>query len=152
MIEHCPAPEVTLSEMRRLAKKNGLIYLTTPNRLGLGWVFSDPHYNLPLVSLLPKPAGNFLVKKFRGLDNDVIRLFNHMEIEKIFSETGLEVIYSYPDEVLGKLQNPEQIASPVKKKIFSALELLRLKSLIKPMLPALHFFSTTLIYILRPKA
>jgi ubiquinone biosynthesis O-methyltransferase len=61
VIEHCVKPEVTISELRRLAKKSGLIYLTTCNRIGLGWLLADAHYQLPLVSILPKPYGDYMV-------------------------------------------------------------------------------------------
>jgi len=149
VIEHCQDPRLSLREMKRLLKKEGLLYLTTPNQLGLGWLFSDPHYSLPFLTLFPKPIADYLVKRFRKMENDVSHLFGRRELEKLFQKTGLEVIYSYADEVKEKLNQPERIVSPFKKKVFQILSSAHLIGLIPIFLPLLHYFSTTLIYILK---
>jgi len=151
VIEHCADAEASLGEMKRLLKNDGLIYMTTPNRLGPSWIFADPHYDLPLVSVLPKPIGDRVVKLVRGYDNDVVHLFSPPELDKLFRRAGLSVAYSYPDVVLDKIRQPEKIVSSTKRNIFHALNTLKAASAIKTLLPAVHLFSDSLIYILKPR-
>lgn len=148
VIEHCPEPKLSLREMKRLLKRKGLIYLTTPNRLGLAWIFSDPHYLLPLVSLLPQFLNDPLVRKFRKMKNDVVHLFTPLGLSRLFRKTGLKIIYSYPDEVKEKILRPDKIKSQAKLKIFKVLNQIRAVRLILLLLPVLHLFSNSLIYIL----
>jgi len=150
VIEHSSAPGITISEWKRLVKKDGLIYVTSPNRLGPRWFFSDPHYQLPLVSALPKRAADYLVRKLRLVENDVVRLYNPWLLGRMFVKSGLEIVYSYPDEVREKLTKPQRIVSPTKKKIFSILNWFGLTALIIFILPLLHLFSESLIFILKP--
>ncbi len=148
VIEHCRYPEVTISELKRLLKKGGLIYLTTCNRLGLGWIFKDAHYHLPLVSFLPKFLSDPLVRKFRKMENDVTHLFTPIGLNRIFKKHGLKVVYSYPDEVREKIQKPGKIVSPFKSGIFTILNKLRITRLLPLLMPVIHLFTDSLIYIL----
>lgn len=47
--EHVPDPERLMAEIRRLLRPGGFCYFTAGNRLAL----VEPHYNLPLLSVLP---------------------------------------------------------------------------------------------------
>ncbi len=149
VIEHCPDPETSVSEMKRLLKKGGLLYLTTPNRLGLAWVLSDPHYKLPLVAFLPKFMGDPLVKKFRKMDNDVTHMFTLIGLRRLFRNAGLKTVYSYPDEIRAKIKSPEKIKSSFKGRAFALLHKLGLDRLLPPAMPLLHLFSNTFIFILK---
>lgn len=149
VIEHCPEPEVTIQELTRLVNKEGLIYLTAPNRIGLTWIFSNPHYNLPLVSILPKSIGDVLVRRFRKMENNVTRMFTPIGLTRLFRKNGLEVIYSYPDEAKEKLARPAKIKSPFKKRIFNLLDKSGTAPLILLAMPLLHLFSNALIFILK---
>jgi ubiquinone/menaquinone biosynthesis C-methylase UbiE len=56
--EHVPDAQRMLDEIRRVLKPGGLCYFAAENRIRL-W---DGHYNLPLVTLLPKPIADLYVR------------------------------------------------------------------------------------------
>jgi SAM-dependent methyltransferase len=49
-----------LQELRRVVKKDGLIYVACPNR----WTPFEPHFRLPLLCWMPKSASTFFVRLF----------------------------------------------------------------------------------------
>ncbi len=56
VIEHVPAPERLLREIRRVLKPGGILYLSTPNRCSILNLAADPHWGLPIVAALPRRA------------------------------------------------------------------------------------------------
>lgn len=62
--EHVPDQATHLSEMMRVLKPKGVIYLATPNKLWL----RDPHYKLAFVSWLPRRMSDVYVKIFHGAE------------------------------------------------------------------------------------
>lgn len=65
VLEHMPNPKKSFDRIFQLLKKNGIIYLTSPNKY---WIF-EQHYGLPFLSWLPLPIANKYLKLFRGLDS-----------------------------------------------------------------------------------
>ncbi len=59
VIEHVSDQEAFLKGIRRVLKPEGLCYLATPNKYGL----FEPHYRIPLLSWLPKPLADGLVRR-----------------------------------------------------------------------------------------
>ena len=59
VIEHVSDQEAFLTGIRRVLKGDGLCYLATPNKYGL----FEPHYRVPLLSWLPKPLADGLVRR-----------------------------------------------------------------------------------------
>ena len=55
--EHVPDAQRMLDEIHRVLRPGGICYFAAENRLRV-W---DGHYNLPLVTLLPKPVADFYV-------------------------------------------------------------------------------------------
>jgi SAM-dependent methyltransferase len=53
VLEHVRDHDRHLSEMRRVMRDDGFIYLATPNK----WWLLEPHYGLPLLSWLPRKWG-----------------------------------------------------------------------------------------------
>ena len=58
--EHVVDPARLFSEMRRVVKSDGLLYLGLGNRMGV----MEPHYRLPFLSWLPRPAAHRYVRAF----------------------------------------------------------------------------------------
>jgi ubiquinone/menaquinone biosynthesis C-methylase UbiE len=56
--EHVPDAQRMLDEILRVLKPGGLCYFAAENRIRL-W---DGHYNLPLVTMLPRPLANLYVR------------------------------------------------------------------------------------------
>lgn len=61
VIEHTSAHDQILSEISRVLKKDGFVYLSTPNRSSLLNFFADPHWGLPVISLLPRYIVGFII-------------------------------------------------------------------------------------------
>jgi len=66
VLEHVPDQERHLSEIRRVLKPDGVVYLASPNK----WWLTDPHYKLPFISWLPRPVSKLylLIAKRRKWD------------------------------------------------------------------------------------
>ena len=62
IIEHVPNHELHISEMHRVLRKNGIVYLATPNKF---WI-TDPHYKLPFISWLPRKFSSLYLRILRN--------------------------------------------------------------------------------------
>ena len=67
VIEHVNDHKKHLSEVLRVLKPGGLIYLATPNRL---WLF-DPHYEVPFINWLPRKVATKYLKALKGQTWDI---------------------------------------------------------------------------------
>lgn len=56
--EHVPDAEKMMSEIFRILTPGGICYFAASNRLR--WY--EPHYNLPLLSVLPRPLAHFYIR------------------------------------------------------------------------------------------
>ena len=56
--EHVPDPYKMFSEIHRVLKKDGVCYFSAGNRL----MWNEPHYNLPLLSVLPRPLAHLYIR------------------------------------------------------------------------------------------
>jgi len=60
VLEHVQDPEKVISEMARVLKKNGMAYVSVPNRFG----FFDPHFHLYFVNWLPRSWSDGFIHLF----------------------------------------------------------------------------------------
>lgn len=60
VIEHVQQPEAMLSEIARVLRPGGVVFITAINR----FAFRDPHYHLPLINYLPRPVAELLIGAF----------------------------------------------------------------------------------------
>ena len=56
--EHVPDPAKMFSEIHRVLGANGICYFAAGNRL----MWNEPHYNLPLLSVIPRPLGHWYIR------------------------------------------------------------------------------------------
>jgi 2-polyprenyl-3-methyl-5-hydroxy-6-metoxy-1,4-benzoquinol methylase len=56
--EHVPSPEKMMDEILRVLAPGGVCYFAASNRL----MWLEPHYNLPLLSIFPRPLAHLYVK------------------------------------------------------------------------------------------
>lgn len=89
VIEHLSDIKNFLSEIKRVLKPKGIIYLSTPNKLSIINILSDPHWGLPLVTIFKRETiRNYILKYFRKSDmnrKDIAELISLNNILKMFS-------------------------------------------------------------------
>jgi len=84
VIEHLTDITNFCSEVTRVLKNNGTIYLSTPNKFSIFNFVSDPHFGLPIVSFLNRASiKKYFLKFFRKGD------FRREDIAELFSLNGL---------------------------------------------------------------
>lgn len=89
VIEHVDVPPRHLLEIRRVLRHPGACYLATPNRLRL----IEPHYRLPLLSLVPRPLADRLVRASRKGEYFDVRLLSYWELKALLRRTGFAGAY-----------------------------------------------------------
>ncbi|MFC2009338.1 class I SAM-dependent methyltransferase [Chloroflexota bacterium] len=90
VLEHTERPDVVIQEAVRVLKPGGYLYLTCPNYL-FPYEF---HYKVPWIPYFPKRLAKIYLKmlgKSPSFLNDHIFYINTFNIEKMISESGLEV-------------------------------------------------------------
>lgn len=56
--EHVPDPYVMFDEIHRVLRPGGACYFSAGNRL----MWNEPHYNLPLLSVVPRPLAHLYIR------------------------------------------------------------------------------------------
>ena len=64
VIEHLQSKKNIIDSLHSLLKKNGIIYLSTPNKLSIFNIIADPHWGVPFISLLKRES---IQKYFLGV-------------------------------------------------------------------------------------
>jgi SAM-dependent methyltransferase len=70
VLEHVPNRNQMLSEMARVLRSGGLMYLAFPNLLSLRNAYRDPHHHLPGATLMPKLWAEAYCRRVRGHSYD----------------------------------------------------------------------------------
>ena len=107
VIEHVNDPQSLIISLYSLLKKNGILYLSTPNRLSVFNVVSDPHWGLPLLSIFSrKTIRKYFLKNFRKSESerkDIAQLLSLKELMTLFgNKFNFALFTSYAVEELLK--------------------------------------------------
>jgi len=90
VIEHLTDVNDFYTEVRRVLKSNGTIYLSTPNKYSIFNFIADPHFGLPIVSVLNRESiKKYFLKYFRKDDynrNNIAQLLSLKELIKLFQK------------------------------------------------------------------
>ncbi len=90
VIEHLQITDGFISELYSILKKNGVVYLSTPNKYSVINIISDPHWGMPFLSLFKRnQIKKYFLKHFRKDDfkrTDIAELFSLGEIQRKFSK------------------------------------------------------------------
>ncbi|MFZ1518770.1 MAG: class I SAM-dependent methyltransferase [Ignavibacteriaceae bacterium] len=88
VIEHLTDTSDFYSEVERVLKSNGVIYLSTPNKLSVFNFITDPHFGLPIISILKRQSiKKYFLKQFRKDDynrTDIAQLLSLNELINLF--------------------------------------------------------------------
>ena len=107
VIEHVNDPQSLIISLYSLLKKNGILYLSTPNRLSVFNVISDPHWGLPLLSIFSrKTIRKYFLRNFRKSESerkDIAQLLSLKELMTLFgNKFNFTLFTSYAVEELLK--------------------------------------------------
>lgn len=80
--EHVPNNIILLNEIHRVLTDDGFCYFGAGNRMML----IERHYNLLLLSWLPKKIANFYLKVFRGKDVYYENLLSYFGLKKLLND------------------------------------------------------------------
>ncbi len=70
VIEHVNEPKILMSEIHRVLKSKGILYLTTPNKFSPINFISDPHWGLPIVASLNRKVVRFIMHTILHREKD----------------------------------------------------------------------------------
>ena len=89
VIEHLSDTNLFYQEIKRVLNPKGSIYLSTPNKLSIFNFITDPHFGLPVISLLKrKSIKRYFLKYFRANDyhrSDIAELLSLNQIKNLFN-------------------------------------------------------------------
>lgn len=96
--EHAQNPKALLGEVKRVLRPGGLCYFGARNKYSL----FDGHYNIPLLSWLPRKIADLLVQRFAGKPEYDIRLFSLSQLNSITRD------FEKHDYTLEVIRNPKK--------------------------------------------
>lgn len=133
--EHTPNQKVHFSEIFRVVKPGGVIYLATPNKL---WI-TDPHYRLPFISWMPRSMSSRYLKLTRGGEWDIYPV-SHRKVKRSFADAE---VFNLLPKLIRNTDDPSLRVSGATKV---------LKYLPNSMDDLSKYYSPTLIYaVKKPK-
>lgn len=95
VIEHVRSHRETVSELVRVLRPGGGLWLTGPNRLSPQLLVRDPHYSMFGVSILPARVGELYVTRVRRYPSWTVGTFPlASRIESMLVDSSMEIIGS----------------------------------------------------------
>jgi SAM-dependent methyltransferase len=137
VIEHVQDINKHINLIKENLKKNGIVYLATPNKY---WIM-EPHFKLPFLGMLPRKIAAAYLKLIKNKIFDV-KLLSFNNLKKLLSKDFL--IENITIEII---KNPEKYQLDTYKNIQSIIKIIpkKLLILLNPIMP-------TYILILKNKA
>ena len=90
VIEHLPEKDNFPETIHHLLKDEGIVYLSTPNKFSIFNFFSDPHWGVPVISILSrKKIKKYFLRYFRKSEvtrKDIAELNSLNDLYKLFDE------------------------------------------------------------------
>ena len=106
VIEHIDNRRPLVNELSRVLKKEGIIYVSTPNRYSVVNIISDPHWGIPLLALFKRPAiKKYFLRFLRKKDlhrSDTAELLSLNELAKLFSGFNVHLKTKEAVQILSK--------------------------------------------------
>ncbi len=108
VIEHLSNSEEIILALHKLLNRDGIVYLSTPNKYSIFNLIADPHWGLPVVSILKrKTIKKYFLKNFRQKDynrTDIAQLLTLKQLASLFAgkfEWQLNTVYSLKQLLAG---------------------------------------------------
>lgn len=124
VLEHVTDPDRTLREIHRVLRPEGLLYLVTPKPFALQSLWSDPHYELAGLVLMPRWLQVWYFERVRGGGRgayEVSRIPTRRRVLRLLHKNGFESLVS-PRELWlhylrRRIQRPEEVRPGLKRKL-----------------------------------
>jgi len=104
VIEHVEAPTELLREAYRVLRRNGTLFLSTPNRWSLAL---EPHVKVWGVGFLPKAWRSPYVRLVRKIPYESINTLSYFDVRRLLADTSFEqrrvLLPSLPSEHTARL-------------------------------------------------
>lgn len=126
--EHVPDSKLLIPEIYRVLKKDGICYFAAGNRIRL----MEEHYDLPFLSLLPKPLANIYIRIFTKETEYYENLLTYWQLLKLVKPFQ---IVDYTQKIF---DNPEKFGYKI-----------RLSNIIKYVGKFMMWLSPNYIWILK---
>jgi ubiquinone/menaquinone biosynthesis C-methylase UbiE len=134
--EHVPDSKKLMSEIYRVLKPGGVCFLAAGNR----FVFMEAHYNLPLLSVIPKWMAHKYIKIFKKADFYYETHLTYWGLKKLVSK------FEVDDYTIRIIKNPTKFYATEMVKENSLAQFLYLK-----ILKMAYWLSPDFIWILQKK-
>jgi SAM-dependent methyltransferase len=160
VVEHFQDKERLIDSLHLLLKKNGIIYLSTPNKFSIFNVIADPHWGIPFISLLNrKSIRKYFLNIFRKSESarkDIAELSSLKNLLRLLEdkfEVSLFTLYAVKELFKG---NKGIVWSNFHLKLVRVVNKVKIGGLITLMAndkPGLvnKFFTPTFYFILKKK-
>ena len=102
IMEHVRHPDVMLREIARVLKQDGIFIFKTGYSFNPANIRKDPHYQTPLIILLPRFLRKYIIVKIRKIAQDIedFKWFKtYGSLRRFASKCGLEVNLLEPEKV-----------------------------------------------------
>ncbi|MDZ7346605.1 MAG: methyltransferase domain-containing protein, partial [candidate division KSB1 bacterium] len=134
VLEHLFDAESFFSSLAECLSPKGVIFLSTPHRCSPINLLCDPHYSLPLLSLLKRENVRRMAVLFAGAPRDKSdwpELLSLNRLQGLAKKTGFTLRLVHRQAVFYGLQHPQALWNrPIHLKIISALKRLGLERLL----------------------
>jgi SAM-dependent methyltransferase len=124
VLEHVQDRDRTLAEIHRVLRPGGILYLVTPKPFALYSLWSDPHYSMAGLVLLPRPLQVWYFERMRGggkgnygvgvipTRRGVLRMLRRHGFESLVSPRDLWINY-----LREKISRPEEVSPGLKRRL-----------------------------------
>jgi ubiquinone/menaquinone biosynthesis C-methylase UbiE len=124
VLEHVRDQARTLSEIRRVLRPEGMLYLVTPKPLSLYSLWNDPHYDLAGLVLLPRRLQIWYFEKVRGGGEgtyDVGTIPTRWRLRRLLRRSGFETVVAPRDlwvhYLRARIAEPSEVRPGVKRRL-----------------------------------
>ena len=115
VIEHVMNPELVLKNTKKVLERNGLLLLSTPSRFSFINILCDPHYSLPVLSLLKRRFVKKIVSEWLHWHKrdkvDFAQLLSFSQLKGMLEDADFEWTFINRKVVSYALQHPESLWS-----------------------------------------
>jgi SAM-dependent methyltransferase len=112
VVEHVQSPHYVFAESHRVLKRNGILYVSTPNKYTPLNIIADPHWGLPFAALMKRRRLKRFLSVFRPDDarrNDLAELFSFHDLTAELEKAGFSLTLKNALVIEALFQTPRRV-------------------------------------------